>query len=223
MAHQHRSYLTLIEPDNSLGPDLATDWEATPNAAEWTFELNRKATFHSGRAVTSKDVIASLNHHRGDTSNSSAKSLLTDVDDIVADGDHTVVVKLLRGNADLPWLMTDYHLAICPARDDGTIDWESGDGCGPFKIERGEFGVQWELTRHDGWHLEGPYFDKLELVVFNDPIARETALLSGDVDAISLVELKNLKTLEQRTDIEIDNVPSGAAITLPMHCDVNFR
>jgi hypothetical protein len=40
-----------------------------------------------------------------------------------------------RGNADLPWLMTDYHLTICPANDDGTLDWQSGDGSGPYKID----------------------------------------------------------------------------------------
>ena len=219
LAHQHRSYLTLIEPDNTLGPDLATDWEATINAAQWTFRLNKNATFHSGKPVTSRDVIASLNHHRGDASTSAAKSLLADVDEIVADGDHTIVIKLLRGNADIPWLMTDYHFALCPARDDGSIDWESGDGSGPFRIEGGEFGVQWELSRHDGWHLEGPNFDKLNILVLNDPDARQSALVAGDVDAVSLVDLKYLDMLEQRADIEIDNVPSGAAVTLPMHCD----
>ncbi|WP_306152060.1 ABC transporter substrate-binding protein [Roseovarius sp. MMSF_3281] len=219
VAHQHRSYLTLIEPDNSLGPDLATDWQATPDAAQWTFKLNENASFHSGKPVTSKDVIASLNHHRGEDSTSAAKSLLTDVEDITADGDHAVVISLSRGNADLPWLMTDYHLAICPANDDGTIDWQSGDGSGPFRIDDGEFGVQFSLSRHDGWHLEGPYFDKVEIVLLNDPNARQAALVSGDVDAVSLVELKTLSLLERRPDILVDNVPSGAAITMPMHCD----
>jgi ABC-type transport system substrate-binding protein len=78
--------------------------------------------------------------------------------------------------------MTDYHLAICPANDDGTIDWQSGDGSGPYKIDRGEFGVSWELSRHDGWHGEGAYFDNLEMIVLNDPNARQTALVTGDVD-----------------------------------------
>jgi peptide/nickel transport system substrate-binding protein len=220
LAHQYRSYLTLIEPDNSLGPDLATNWEATPDATEWTFELNPNASFHSGRPVTANDVVASLNHHRGEDTTSAAKALLTDVEDIRADGDHTVVVTLSRGNADLPWLMTDYHLAICPANDDGTIDWQSGDGSGPYKIEDGEFGVQWSLTRHEGWHLEGAYFDAVEITVLNDPNARQTALVTGDVDSVSLVELKTLSLLQRDPNIEIDNVPSGAAITMPMFCDV---
>ena len=219
LAHTHRSYLTMIAADNSLGPDLAMSWEATPDAKQWTFELNPDATFHSGRSVTAEDVIDSLNHHRGDASTSAAKALLTDVDDIQADGDNTVVVTLARGNADLPWLMTDYHFAICPSNGDGTIDWQSGDGSGPYSIESGDFGIQWALNRHDGWHGDGAYFDRVEMLVLNDPNARQTALVTGDVDCVSLIELKTLSLLERNPDIKVDNIPSGGAITMPMHCD----
>ncbi|SFO12491.1 peptide/nickel transport system substrate-binding protein [Roseovarius lutimaris] len=219
LAHTHRSYLTMIEADNSLGPDLATGWEATPDAKQWTFKLNPDASFHSGKKVTSQDVIDSLNHHRGDASTSAAKALLTDVTDVTADGDNAVVISLARGNADLPWLMTDYHFAICPSNGDGTIDWKSGDGSGPYKIDSGEFGIRWELTRHDGWHLDGAYFDKVTMLVLNDPNARQTALVTGDVDCISLIELKTLALLERNPNVSIDNIPSGGAITMPMHCD----
>ncbi|GMG84408.1 ABC transporter substrate-binding protein [Paralimibaculum aggregatum] len=220
LAHQIRSYLTMINPDNSLGPDLATEWSANPDATVWTFKLNERAVFHSGRKVTSADVIASLNHHRGDDSTSAAKALLTDVVDLQADGDHAVVITMARGNADLPWLMTDYHLAICPAMDNGKIDWKSADGCGPYKIEQGEIGLRWYLSRHDGWHGEGAYFDNVEMLILNDPNARQTALVTGDVDCVSLVELKTLALLKRSRDIEIDNVASGGAITMPMHCNV---
>lgn len=219
LAHTHRSYLTMINGDGSLGPDLATSWEASADASEWTFELNPAATFHSGKACTADDVIASLNHHRGDASTSAAKALLSGVTEITKDGEHTITVRLERGNADLPWLMTDYHFAICPANDDGTIDWQSGDGTGPYAIESGEFGVQWSLTKHDGWHGEGAYFDAVELLVLNDPNARQTALVTGDVDAVSLIELKTVSLLQRDPNIVIDNVPSAAAITMPMHCD----
>ncbi|NSY41535.1 ABC transporter substrate-binding protein [Leisingera sp. ANG59] len=219
LAHTHRSYLTMINGDGSLGPDLADSWEASVDASEWTFTITSNASFHSGRPVTAHDVVASLNHHRGDATTSAAKALLSDVTDIKADGDHTVVVTLTGGNADFPWLMTDYHLAICPANDDGTIDWKSGDGSGPYKIDAGEFGVQFSLSRHDGWHREGAYFDKVEIITLNDPNARQTALVTGDVDAVSLVELKTMALLQRDPNIVIHNIPSAGAITMPMHCD----
>jgi peptide/nickel transport system substrate-binding protein len=219
LAHTHRSYLTMINGDGSLGPDLADSWEASADASEWTFKLTENATFHSGKKCTADDVIASLNHHRGESSTSAAKALLNDVTDIKKDGDYNVVITLTRGVADLPWLMTDYHFAICPANDDGTIDWQSGDGTGPYKIENGEFGVQWNLSRHDGWHREGAYFDTVDLLVLNDPNARQTALVTGDVDSVSLIELKTMALLQRDPNIQIFNIPSAGAITMPMHCD----
>lgn len=219
LAHTHRSFLTMIMGDGTLGPDLATSWSASATADEWTFELNPAASFHSGKPCTADDVIASMNHHRGEGSTSAAKALLADVTDIRKVNDHAITITLSRGNADLPWLMTDYHLAICPANADGTIDWQSGDGTGPYRIESGEFGLQWNLVRHDGWHGEGAWFDKVELMVLNDPNARQTALVTGDVDSVSLVELKTMALLSRNRDIVIDNVPSAAAITMPMFCD----
>ena len=219
-AHTHRSYLTEITEENGLGPDMATSWEATPDAKQWTLELAKDATFHSGKPFTSKDAIASLNHHRGEGTTSAAASLLAGITDITADGDHTIVISLDQGTADLPWFFTDYHLPMLPANEDGTIDWQSGDGAGPYKLVSHEAGVRSEFERHDGWHREGAYFDQVEFTILNDPNARQSALITGDVDSITSVDLKTMALMERNPDISVDNVPSGSAITLPMFCDV---
>ncbi|MBX2883671.1 MAG: ABC transporter substrate-binding protein [Granulosicoccus sp.] len=219
LSHAHRSYLTEITSENTLGPDMADSWSASPDAKVWTFQLNKDATFHDGRKFTSKDAIASLNHHRGEDNASAAKALLESVTDIKADGDHTIVIELSQGFADLPWIMTDYHLAILPAKEDGTMEWDTQIGAGPYKIVSHDPGVSTTLERHDGWHREGAYFDKVEMTVLNDPNARQTALITGDVDAITSVDLKTMALMARNKDLVVDNVPSGSAITLPMHCD----
>ena len=61
--------------------------------------------------------------------------------------------------------MTDYHLVMLPAKDDGSVDWESGVGAGPYKIEQNEFGIGTSLVRHDGWHREGAWFDRIDMTV----------------------------------------------------------
>jgi len=220
LAHTYRSYLTLIEPGGTLGPDVATSWQANDGATEWTFEINKNASFHSGKKLTADDVIATMNHHRGPDSTSAATALLADVTDLVKNNDYSVTFKMASGNADLPWLMTDYHLAICPANSDGSIDWQSGDGSGPYAIVEHEFGVGTKLKRHEGWHLEGAYFDAVEMTVLNDPNARQTALVTGQIDGVTAVDLKTLALLKRDPNILIDNVPSAAAITMPMLTDV---
>jgi len=219
LAHIYRSYLTQINPDQTLGGDLATEWSATPDATEWTFKLNSSATFHSGGKVTANDVIASINHHRGEGNTSAAAALLAGVQDLVDNGDGSITFKLGAPNADLPWLLTDYHIAICPANADGTINWQSGDGSGPYKLVENAFGVSSSLVRHDGWHGEGAYFDAIEILYINDPNARQTAVVTGDVDSASQMENKTLALLQRNADLEIDNVPSAAAITMPMFTD----
>ena len=214
-----RSYLTMIMPDQSLGGDLATEWSASPDATEWTFKLNKNATFHSGKKVTAADVVATLNHHRGEDTTSAVAAFFTDVTDIVADDAHTVTIKLSAPNADLPWIMPDYHLAICPANADGTMDWQSGDGSGPYKLVEFEPGVQSRLVRHENWHGEGAYFDEVLFVIINDPNARQTALVTGDVDAVSLLENKTMSLMARDPNLVIDNVSSAQAITLAMHVD----
>ncbi|MCP3689769.1 MAG: ABC transporter substrate-binding protein, partial [Gammaproteobacteria bacterium] len=221
LSHAHRSYLTEITPENTLGPDMADSWSASPDARVWTFELSKNATFHNGKKFTSKDAVASLNHHRGEASTSAAKALLSTVVDIKARGDHAIVIELNQGSADLPYFMTDYHLAICPAKADGTIEWDTMIGAGPYKIVDHKPGISTNLVRHDGWHRKGAYFDELELLILNDANARQTALITGDVDAITSVDLKTMALMARNKKLVVENVASGSAITLPMFCDVD--
>ena len=220
LSHASRSYLTEITNTNELGPDIAASWEATPDASEWRFKLVSGVTFHSGKALTTDDVVASLNFHRGDETTSAAKALLTDVVDISSEGDDVVVIKLSSGNADLPYLVSDYHLVILPSDGSGKVDWASGDGTGPYKIVNHEPGVRTEFARHDGWHREGAYFDAVTMLALNDANARQTALITGDIDAITDVDLKTVGLLQRAPGIKVDDVPSGSHVTLPMFCDV---
>ena len=217
--HTVRAYLTMINQDGTLGPDVAKEWSATPDAKEWTFVLNEAATFHDGNKVTAADVLASMNHHRGEDSTSAAKALLASVEEITDNGDHSITFKLSAPNADLPWIMPDYHLTIVPGNEDGTANWQSGIGCGPYKVKNVEFGVGGSFVRHEDWHGDGAYFDEVEMLVINDPNARQTALVTGDVDSASLLENKTLGLLGRDPNVEIDNVSSAQCITMPMHCD----
>ena len=78
--------LTEVDVDGSLIPELAEGWEASTDASEWTFKI-RNAEFHDGSKITAADVIASINHHRGEESKSAAKPIVTPIVDLVAVGD----------------------------------------------------------------------------------------------------------------------------------------
>src|SRR3990170_3968262 len=56
-------YETLTRYDSEsqeVVPLLATSWESNDDGTEWTFTIRDDVTFHSGRAMTSEDVKASI-------------------------------------------------------------------------------------------------------------------------------------------------------------------
>jgi peptide/nickel transport system substrate-binding protein len=213
-----RSYLTEITPDNVVGGDSAESWEASPDAKQWRFKLYKGQQFHNGKPLEASDVVASLNFHRTPDSKSGAKGLLSDVEEIKADGKDTVVVTMKIGTADLPYLLTDYHMPIMPGDGEGKVDWQSGIGAGPYKLEEFQPGISAKGTRHPNYHRQ-TYFDAVNMIGINDANARVNSLISGEVDAISDVDLKTVSLLSNTPGIEIDVVPSGQLVTMDMQCN----
>ena len=115
LTNGYNNYLTEVAGNGSLVGQLAESWEASADAAAWTFRLRKGATYHNGREVTAEDVIASIEHHRGEDSKSAAKPILAPITGMKADGKHIVVFSLASGNADFPFILSDYHVPIVPS------------------------------------------------------------------------------------------------------------
>ena len=110
--------LTELDAKGNAVPDLAESFEASDGAKKWVFKLRKGATFHNGKAVTADDVVASMLHHTQEGTKSAAKALLAAVKSVKADGPETVVFELDGGNADFPFTVSDYHMAIMPRKED---------------------------------------------------------------------------------------------------------
>ncbi|MEM7073833.1 MAG: ABC transporter substrate-binding protein [Pseudomonadota bacterium] len=228
MCHAVHSRLTEVGPDGALRPEVAESWEASEDAATWRFKIRDGITFHSGKDLTPEDVVASINFHRGPDSTSAAGPIVAPIENMSIDGD-TVVIELSGGNADFPFILSDYHLAMCPAKDD-SIDWQSGDGCGSYMIKDLNFGVGVTMERNPAHYRENVgFFDSIEMLSLVDQNARTTALVSGDVDAIDRVDLKTVGLLERNNALNIYSVAGTQHYTFAMSTnqapfdDVNVR
>lgn len=229
MSFTHHGHLTEVAADGSLQPELAESWEASDDAATWTFKLRQGVEFHSGKTLDAADVVASLNHHRGEESKSSAKPIVEPIREIRADGPDTVIMELAGGNADFPFVLSDYHLVIGPAQD-GKVDWTSGDGCGAYKIESFEPGVVTKFSRHGSfWRNDRGHFDAIELLAITDVTARTNALLTGEIDAMDKADLKTVGRLKRVDSLHVHSVAGTQHYTFAMSCnqdpftDVNVR
>jgi hypothetical protein len=147
------NHIAELGTSGELEPELAESWDASDDAVQWVFKLRQGVEFHNGKTVDADDVVASVNHHRGEDSKSAAKPLLVQLKDIKADGKDTVVVELDGGNADFPFIISDYHIAIMPSSD-GKVDATSGVGAGGYSIVNFEPGVRVDFKRHPNYWKE---------------------------------------------------------------------
>jgi len=208
--------LTEVDTDGSLIPELAESFEASADASEWTFKV-RDARFHDGSKVTAADVIASINHHRGEDSKSAAKPIVAAVKELTAVGDDAVKFTLEGGNADFPFVLTDYHLVIGKDSGDGTVNWEAGLGSGSYKMENFDPGIRLDLSRNDdNWRSDRGWFDQVEILAIVDPVARVNALMTNAVDAMDRVDPNTVALLKRNPNITIESLPGTLHYTFPM-------
>ncbi|MEM7225323.1 MAG: ABC transporter substrate-binding protein [Pseudomonadota bacterium] len=221
MAHTHRNFLTEITTDNVVGPELAESWDASDDASEWTFKLRKGVEFHNAKSLEASDVVDTLNYHRGDDTKSAAKALLEPITEIEAVDKHTVRIKLNAGSADFPYIMTDYHLTILPSDGEGNVQWQKGEGTGGYVVKDFDPGVRAHFERFPNYFKDDrAWFDEVEYTAIPDVNARQTAVLTGELDAMLECDLKTVHLLARDPNVAVDEVPSGTHITMPMHVDV---
>lgn len=211
------NHLTEFAPGGVIAPDLAESFAPETGAKVWTFKLRKNVEFSDGRKLTSADVIASLGYHLGEDSKSAVKPVLSQIAEMKAPDDHTVVFELTTGNADFPYIFADYHLCIKQAVN-GKIDPLSQIGTGGYTVESFEPGVRVRLKRRDNYWKEGrAHFDQVEITTISDTTARMNALMTGQVDFIDRPDLKTIHLLKRAPGLRVETVSGTLHYTMPMH------
>ena len=217
---QLRNNLTEIAPSGELIGELAESWDASADASTWTFKLRKGVEFHNGKSLDAGDIVASFNHHRGEDTKSAAKGLTKAIKDVKADGKDKVVFELDGGNADFPFLASDYHLVICPANADGSIDWQSGVGTGSYVLDKFDPGVNTIVTRNPNYWKEGrAFFDRVENLFVSDVAARTNAVKTGAVHSMGNLDLKTVHLLKRDKSLKVFPITGNKHTTMPMHTD----
>ena len=211
---------TLVESHPESGaplPSLATEWGSSPDAKVWTFKLRQGVKFHDGAPFTAADAVATLKRHSDENSKSGALGLLSGISAIEEKGGD-LVITLGEGNADLPLLLTDYHLQMQPG---GGVDKpDAAIGTGPYRLKEFQPGVRAVLEKNqDDWRSDRGHVDTVEILVMNDATARVAALSSGQVDFISTVNPKTVSLLERAPNVEIVNTAGKGFYAFLMFCD----
>jgi len=209
--------LVDVKPDGTLDMRVAEEVSASADATEWKFKIRQGVEYHNGQTLTAEDVVATLRRHTDEKAQSGALGIVQGIADMKAEGD-MVTLKLTGGNADLPYLMGDYHLIIQPG---GGVDAPAaGIGAGPYKVVVNEPGVRHTFEKHANYFDSSiGHVDQIELYVINDATARTAALQSGQVNMINRVDPKIVDLLKNVPSVQIKAVAGRGHYVFIMHCD----
>jgi peptide/nickel transport system substrate-binding protein len=173
-------YEPLVALDRSMrpAPALAVSWE-TPDLLTWVFRLRPGVRFHDGSPLTAQDVVDSLRRLLTDE-RLEMRSYLSDVAEVTARGDDTVVVRTVRPNAQLA---SRLHFALVVPRGSTAESLaRRANGTGPYAV------AGWEpssltLQRHPSYWGEAPGFSRIHVDLGVGPAA-EKAIEEGRYDVL---------------------------------------
>jgi peptide/nickel transport system substrate-binding protein len=167
-------------------PDLAQQWDISPDNKTYTFHLVQNAKFHHGKPLRSEDVKASfdriINPPQGVLS--PRKESFATVDGVEAPDDFTVRFVLKRATPSLLVNIAQGWNAIYPK---DILDAKGGMksdliGTGPFKLKNYQRGTSVELVKNPEYHVAGrPYLDGITYYIIPDANTVFSAFVNGQL------------------------------------------
>jgi len=209
--------LVDVELNGQLGMRIAEEVSANATATEWKFKIRQGVEYHDGGTVSAEDVVATLKRHTDEAAQSGALGIVKGIKEMKAEGD-MVTLMLESGNADLPFLMADYHLII--QKGGGVDNPASGIGTNGYKIVEHEAGVRTVMERHANyWDSSRGHADTVEVLSINDNTARTAAIQAGQIHMMTRIDPKIVELLAGNTDVVIERAAGPGHYVFIMHCD----
>lgn len=167
-----------------IRPELATSWEASPDAKVWTVHLREGVKFHDGTDFTAEDVIFTVKRTQDPEVGHTLKKAFEIVEKIEEVDKYTVRLYLKNPNAKFIHLFTDYNAAILSS----TYNYEKYGitdpmGTGPFTLKKIHPRESCILVKNPNYWMEGrPRVDEIHWTWTADPTTAMNMLETGAVD-----------------------------------------
>lgn len=203
------SGLMRAMPDGRLVPDLASSYEISEDGTTYTFKLRDGLTFHDGAALTSADVLFTIQHAQNPDIRSQKRA---DWEGVVASAPDpgTVVFKLPRAYA--PFL-ENTTLGILPRHlweDVPNEDFPFNPlnarpvGSGPYRVSGFETdntgaALSYELAPFKEYALGQPFIAKIIFRFYPNETALVQAYNGGRIDSFAGISPSHMAELRADT------------------------
>jgi peptide/nickel transport system substrate-binding protein len=225
LLHANAAYEPLVVFDNDfvVKPWLAESFAASADGTEWTFVLRKGVKFHSGKELTSDDVVYTYKCLLDPKTASPAAAELSMItpDNIRADGPDRVIFKTNKPVAQLPLLLATKYALVVP--DGSTADSlkTASDGTGPYMIKAFQADAPRTVLERNAnyWQAEKPKASCLELSGVADPISRATTIKNGAADILIAADATTLPLLKDDPNIELLEAKGALLMSMVMMVD----
>jgi len=187
--------------DGSIVPVLAEEFTPNSDATEWTVRLRKGIEFHNGKELTADDVIYTFRRIMDEKQPGVGASAIGTLDAKAARKLDKYTVRMPCsspfGTLDQPMagalVVGQANYAIVPV----DYDPKKPIGTGPFKAGSLSPNRSFDVTRHPNYHQSGkPYLDEVVYTEYPDESSQVNAMLAGQEDAVNLLSLDSLSSLE---------------------------
>lgn len=212
-------YYHLYDPlvkrnaDLSFGPGLAESWEVLDDTT-WRFKLREGVTFHNGNALTADDVVFTVEHAR----KSIRPDLVANIAEVKAVDDLTVEIKTPQPYAVLAMDLAELLILdreYTTATGDEQMDLKPV-GTGPYKLTEWIKEEKLVLEAFDGYWAGKAGIQTVTFRPVTNPATRTAALLTGEVDVIQDLAVRDVERVKREGDFEVLTRPSLLNVVLAM-------
>ena len=208
-------YDTLVRRTAALDfvPGLAESWELKDELT-WVFKLRKGVKFHNGDELKASDVLFSIERCKTQL----MSNLVRYIAEAKALDDYTVQIKTPQPYAVLHMDLSEFHIL------NEKYVKEVGDeqlnlkpmGTGPYQL------VEWVKEDHmtlkafDGYYLGPPEIKKVTFRPITNPATRTAALLTGEVDIIQDLAVRDADRIKSNDKLNLITRPSLLNIVLAL-------
>lgn len=216
--------LLSINPDASIGEELATKWEILDGGKRLVLSLRKGVTFHDGTPFDAAAVKINLDQRLDPAVGSPLRPQLALILDSVQVTDtHTVTLNLKSPSPALLGMLAQREgfMASPTAMKKFGKDFATHPvGTGPFIFKEWIPGNSLTVEKNPKyWEPGKPYLDR---VVFNDtsnPIVAMQRLRTGEVDYISALSPIDIRPIEKQPEIVLHPGPASRWYALQWQMD----
>jgi peptide/nickel transport system substrate-binding protein len=210
--------------DSSIGPELAESWSFEDDGRRLVLHLRTGVTFHDGTVFDADAVKWNFEHRMSKEINSPSRSLLSAViDGVDATDQHTVVIRLKGPTPSILGMLAQrdgWMVSPTSATKLGPDFGHAPVGTGPFVFKQWDQGSRIVLEKNKAyWNPGKPYLDRIEYVLTQNSLVGIPRLFTGEVDVVAPLSPLEIRPLESRRDIKVEQRPVSRWVALQFRID----